>query len=335
MQHSPQQHRTCIMGILNVTPDSFSDGGRFTEALSAEEAAERRATAFPHAHPAQDLHAVDVADAAREALRMTAEGADIIDVGGESTRPGAEPVRPGEEQRRVVPVVEELMLRRGLAVSLDTRHAQTAQVVLDMLGQRAPDLLINDVSGLLTDPAMPDVIARAGCDVVIMHNRGDSRTMQSKTHYDDVVEDVISELLQIRRWYLDAGVPAEKIILDPGIGFAKTHGQNWELIRSLRRFTALEHRGTPHRVLFGASRKGFLGTLLAEQNLPAGAAGPAGEEGAGSPRPADQRDTATAALSAHAAQQGVWAVRVHAVRPNADAAAVGDRIRAGFSPFSP
>lgn len=289
MQQSTQSRRTLIMGILNVTPDSFSDGGQHDDAGSALAQAER----------------------------MLAEGADIIDVGGESTRPGAEPVHPGEEQRRVFPVVEELVLRQGVKVSLDTRHAETAHTVLQMLGNRAADLIINDVSGLLTDPEMPAVIAQAGCEVVIMHNRGDSRTMQSKTDYDDVVEDVIAELLQIRQPYLDAGVPAERIILDPGIGFAKTHGQNWELIRNLHRFTALTHGETPHRVLFGASRKGFLGALLADQ-----------------PRPADQRDAATAALSAFAAQQGAWAVRVHAVRPNADAVAVGSQVRAGFTPFS-
>lgn len=197
MQHSRQQRRTLIMGILNVTPDSFSDGGQHDDAGSALAQAER----------------------------MLAEGADIIDVGGESTRPGAEPVHPGEEQRRVFPVVEELVLRQGVKVSLDTRHAETAHTVLQMLGNRAADLIINDVSGLLTDPEMPGVIAQAGCEVVIMHNRGDSRTMQSKTDYDDVVEDVIAELLQIRQPYLDAGVPAERIILDPGIGFAKTHGR--------------------------------------------------------------------------------------------------------------
>lgn len=268
-------HRTLIMGILNVTPDSFSDGGTHDDAGAAVAQAEL----------------------------MLAEGADLIDIGGESTRPGAEPVAPAEEQRRVMPVLEELFLRRGLCVSMDTRHAETAQAALQLAGIRASELIINDVSGTLTDPRMPDVVAAAGCEIVIMHNRGNSRTMQSKTDYDDVVADVIDELLQIRQWYLDAGVQLEKIILDPGIGFAKTHGQNWELIRNLRRFTELGHR-----VLFGASRKGFLGALLADD--------------AGGPRPADRRDTATAALSGIAASHGAWAVRVHDVSATADALAV-------------
>lgn len=268
-------HRTLIMGILNVTPDSFSDGGAHSHAGAAVVQAEL----------------------------MLAAGADLIDIGGESTRPGAEPVAPAEEQRRVMPVLEELFLRRGLCVSLDTRHAETAHAALQLAGPRAPELIINDISGKLTDPRMPHVVASAGCDVIITHNRGDSQTMQSKTGYDDVVADVIDELLQIRQWYLDAGVQPEKIILDPGIGFAKTHEQNWDLIRNLRRFTELGHR-----VLFGASRKGFLGALLADE--------------AGSPRPADQRDTATATLSGIAASHGVWAVRVHNVSATADALAV-------------
>lgn len=267
--------RTLIMGILNVTPDSFSDGGEHDDAGAAASRAEL----------------------------MRAEGADLIDIGGESTRPGAEPVVSAEEQRRVMPVLEELFLRRGLAVSLDTRHAETAQAALQLAGPRASQLIINDISGKLTDPGMPQVVAAAGCEIVIMHNRGDSQTMQSKTDYDDVVADVNDELLQIRQWYLDAGVRPEKIILDPGIGFAKTHEQNWELIRNLHRFTELGHR-----VLFGASRKGFLGALLADE--------------AGSPRPAHQRDTATAALSGVAASHGVWAVRVHDVSATADALAV-------------
>lgn len=268
-------HRTLIMGILNVTPDSFSDGGAHSNAGAAVVQAEL----------------------------MLSEGADLIDIGGESTRPGAEPVAPAEEQRRVMPVLEELFLRRGLSVSLDTRHAETAHAALQLAGPRAPELIINDISGKLTDPRMPHVVASAGCDVIITHNRGDSQTMQSKTGYDDVVADVIDELLQIRQWYLDAGVQPEKIILDPGIGFAKTHEQNWDLIRNLRRFTELGHR-----VLFGASRKGFLGALLVDD--------------AGSPRPANQRDTATAALSGIAASHGVWAVRVHNVSATADALAV-------------
>lgn len=284
----PPPQRTLIMGILNLTPDSFSDGGRHssTETVLAQ------------------------------SERMLTEGADLIDIGGESTRPGADPVSPEEEQRRILPVLEELFLNRGLPVSLDTRHAATARAALQLAGDRASELIINDVSGLLTDEQMPQVIVQAGCPIIITHNRGDAQTMQSKTDYADVVSEVIDELLQIRGWYVDAGVEPEQIILDPGIGFAKTHEQNWELIRNLGRFTELEHDGVRHRMLFGASRKGFLNTLLTDAE--------------GSPRPAEERDTATAVLSGQAAQHGAWAVRVHAVRPNADAVAVAQAIRAGF-----
>ena len=286
MTTTPQP--TLIMGILNLTPDSFSDGGR-------------------HSSPEAAL---------AQAERMLAEGADLIDIGGESTRPGAEPVAPEEEQRRILPVLEELVVRRGIPVSLDTRHAATARAALQLAGERAPELIINDISGLLTDEQMPQVVAEAGCPIIITHNRGDSQTMQSQTDYSDVVGEAIDELLQIRQWYLQAGVAPEKIILDPGIGFAKTHEQNWEIIRHLDRFTQLEHAGIRHRVLFGASRKGFLNTPLTDAE--------------GNPRPAEQRDTATAVLSGIAASHGAWAVRVHAVRPNADAVAVTQAIRAGF-----
>lgn len=286
MTTTPQP--TLIMGILNLTPDSFSDGGR-------------------HSSPEAAL---------AQAERMLAEGADLMDIGGESTRPGAEPVAPEEEQRRILPVLEELFVHRRIPVSLDTRHASTARAALQLAGERAPELIINDISGLLTDEQMPQVVAEAGCPIIITHNRGDSQTMQSQTDYSDVVGEAVDELLQIRQWYLEAGVAPEKIILDPGIGFAKTHEQNWEIIRHLGRFTQLEHAGIRHRVLFGASRKGFLNTLLTDAE--------------GNPRPAEQRDTATAVLSGIAASHGAWAVRVHAVRPNADAVAVTQAIRAGF-----
>lgn len=273
--------RTLVMGILNVTPDSFSDGGRHHD---------------PEAALAQ-------------ARRMVAEGADILDVGGESTRPGADPVQPAEEQARILPVLERLLEEAPARISVDTRHPETARAALALAGDLAPQLIINDVSGLLTHPEMPSVVAEAGCDVVIMHSRGDSKTMQSLTQYEDVVAEVIEELKQIRQPYLDAGVPADRIILDPGIGFAKTHEQNWQLTAALGRITAMGHR-----VLYGASRKGFLGPLLADQD--------------GTPRPAGERDAATAALTAAAALAGAWAVRVHAVRPNADAARVAGALDA-------
>lgn len=288
---------TLVMGILNVTPDSFSDGGRFL--------------------PEPTAAGVDVQRAVSQARRLVSHGAHIIDLGGESTRPGADRVEPDEEQRRVLPVLEAL-LAQGLAadretadskrpvprLSVDTRHPATARAALQSAGGRASGLIINDVSGLLTDPAMPPLVAEYGCGIVVMHNRGDSKTMQDRTEYDDVVGEVITELLGVRQWYLDAGVAPERIILDPGIGFAKTHEQNWELIRNLHKFTGLELGGIRSRVLFGASRKGFLGTLLADADSGV--------------RPSDERDAATAALSLYAAQADCWAVRVHAPRPTAD-----------------
>lgn len=262
--------QTLVMGILNVTPDSFSDGGTHDDAAAA----------------------------AQHAQTMIAEGAELIDIGGESTRPGAVPVEPEVEQRRVLPVLQTL-LGLGARISLDTRHPSTARAALELAGDGAAQLIINDISGLITDAQMPQVVAEYGCEVIITHNRGDSATMQQLTRYDDVTRTVVEELTQVRQMYTEAGVAAEKIILDPGIGFAKTHQQNWEVIGGLDRVI-----GLGHRVLFGTSRKGFLGALLAE-----------GE----TPRPAQGRDAATAALSFHAARAGCWAVRVHNVEASSDA----------------
>ena len=271
---------TSIMGILNLTPDSFSDGGRFDDGAGGP----------------------DVAAAVTEALRMTQLGADLIDVGGESTRPGAEPTPVAEEQRRILPVLAEL-LGCGITVSVDTRRAATALAALESADRTGIDprtLTINDVSGALTDPAMPELIAESGAQIVITHNRGDAQTMGSLTDYDSLVEDVTAELLALRDRYLDAGARREQLILDPGIGFSKTHEQNWELIRGLESFVRLGHR-----VLFGASRKGFLAPVTS------GAA----------------RDAATAVLSALAAQAGVWGVRVHDVQGSRDAVQVISKLR--------
>ncbi|MGJ9406694.1 dihydropteroate synthase [Nesterenkonia aurantiaca] len=271
---------TSIMGILNLTPDSFSDGGRFDDGAGSP----------------------DVAAAVTEALRMTQAGADLIDVGGESTRPGAVPIPVAEEQRRILPVLEEL-LGCGITVSVDTRRAATALAALecaDRCGLDPRTLTINDVSGALTDPAMPELIAESGAQIVITHNRGDSQTMGSLTEYESLLEDVTAELLAVRDRYLDAGARREQLILDPGIGFSKTHEQNWELIRSLESFVRLGHR-----VLFGASRKGFLGSVTSE----------------------GARDTATAVLSALASQAGVWGVRVHDVQGSRDAVQVISKLR--------
>lgn len=268
--------RTLVMGILNVTPDSFSDGGRFVGPADA---------------------VVDHEAAIHAGLSQHYAGADIVDVGGESTRPGAEPVDPEEERRRILPVLEALFTG-GAVVSVDTRHASTAGAAI--AAAPGPEhLIINDVSGLVTDDQMPQIVAQGGVRVVVTHNRGDAQTMQSRAEYDDVVGEVIAELQEIRDRYVQAGVPSERIILDPGIGFAKTAEQSWELLRRLDRVVALGHP-----VLLGVSRKGFLGELLASS---------------GAPREPERRDAATLALNTLAAQAGVWAVRVHEVEPTLDA----------------
>ncbi|OLT06201.1 hypothetical protein BJF77_15925 [Kocuria sp. CNJ-770] len=256
------------MGVLNVTPDSFSDGGE-------------------HAgHEAAIAHG----------MRLLAEGADVLDVGGESTRPGSERITPAEEQRRILPVVEALAAA-GAVLSVDTLHAATAAAVLD-----AGAHLVNDVSGLSVTPAMVEVVAERQAPYVLTHARGTPATMDGLADYDDVVDEVLAELETLRDRLVAAGVAPERIVLDPGLGFAKRGAQNWALLRALPRFTA-----TGHRVLVGASRKRFLGALL---------------ETDGEARPAAGRDTASAAVSALSAHAGAWAVRVHDVRASADAVAV-------------
>ena len=257
------------MGVLNVTPDSFSDGGSY----------------------------LDPGAAAGHGLVMCEEGADIIDVGGESTRPGAGLVAVEEELRRTVPVVRALSTA-GVVVSIDTMHAEVASAALD-----AGASIVNDVSGGLADARMAAVVAASGRPYVAMHWRGHSADMAARAVYTDVVAAVVSEL----RLRLDelsaAGVGLEQIVLDPGIGFAKGADHNWSLLARLDDLAAL---GRP--LLVGASRKSFLGPLLAGPD--------------GSPRPAEARDAATAALSALLSAQDVWAVRVHAVRPSVDAVRV-------------
>jgi len=255
------------MGVLNVTPDSFSDGGRYA----------------------------DLTAAVRHGEEMFAAGADIVDVGGESTRPGADRVDPEEEAARVVPVVAALA-RHGL-VSIDTTRAAVARAAV-----RAGATLINDVSGGLADPSMRAVAAAEGVTYVVMHSRGDSREMADRAAYADVVTEVLSELGERVSEALDAGVAEQAIVVDPGIGFAKTAAHNWTL---LARLPALETLGRP--VLVGTSRKFFLGLLLGT---------------AQAPRPVDRRDDASAALSALIAQAGAWGVRVHGVAPSADAVRV-------------
>ncbi|MFL6073040.1 MAG: dihydropteroate synthase [Mycobacteriales bacterium] len=257
-----------VMGVLNVTPDSFSDGGRYAD----------RAAAVAHG------------------IRLTADGADLIDVGGESTRPGADRVEAAEEIRRVVPVIRELA-GAGVVISVDTTRAAVAAAALE-----AGAVVVNDVSGGLADPEMPAVVADAGCPWVLMHWRGHSRDMYALASYDDPVAEVRRELDERICTALAAGVRPEQLVLDPGIGFAKRPAHDWALLHDL---DAIRSLGYP--VLLGISRKSFLGRLLA---------GPDG------PRPVMEREDATVATSVLAAVNGAWGVRVHAVRPTVDALTV-------------
>ena len=266
--------RTLVMGILNVTPDSFSDGGRHATA--------------------------DTAIAA--GLRMFYAGADIIDVGGESTRPGAEDVTPEEEQQRVIPVIQALV-KAGALVSIDTTHASTAAAAVE-----AGAAIVNDISGLSIEPEMAEFVAAAKVPYILTHRRGDARTMNSLADYKDVAGEVVAELAGVRDKLYAAGVAAEQIIVDPGLGFAKNDAQNWELLQNLDQLESLGHR-----VLVGASRKRFLGTLLTV---------------AGKSAAPEERDGATAAITAISAYRGAWAVRVHDVGPSLDAVKVAARMAA-------
>ncbi|HEU4675035.1 MAG TPA: dihydropteroate synthase [Motilibacteraceae bacterium] len=261
--------RCLVMGVVNVTPDSFSDGGIWLE---------------PDA-------------AVAHGLALLADGADLLDVGGESTRPGAGRVDPDEERRRVVPVVRELAAA-GAVVSVDTMRASTAEAAL-----AAGAAVLNDVSGGLADPDLPRVAAAAGVPYVVMHWRGHSTDMQSRAVYADVVAEVRAELAARLDAVVAAGVDPEQVVLDPGLGFAKTAEHNWALLARLPELAAL---GRP--LLVGASRKAFLGRLLA---------GPDGEQ-----RPVLDREDATTAVTTLAAAAGAWCVRTHAVRPSADAVRV-------------
>jgi dihydropteroate synthase len=254
------------MGVVNVTPDSFSDGGQWFEPGAAVE------------------HGRELLD----------QGADILDVGGESTRPGAERPTVEEELRRVLPVVAALAAD-GAVVSIDTMRASVAQAALD-----AGAGLVNDVSGGLADPAMVEVVAAARVPFVAMHWRGHSSDMQSRAVYGDVVTDVCDELTRRAAALVSAGVAEERLVLDPGFGFAKLAEHNWSLLAGLERVL-----GLGHAVLVGTSRKAFLGRL----GVPPGA----------DPRPPLDRDVATAATSAHAARLGAWGVRVHHVPSTLDA----------------
>jgi dihydropteroate synthase len=261
------------MGVVNVTPDSFSDGGRW----------------------------FDPARAVQHGRDLAAAGADLVDVGGESTRPGATRVDPDEELRRVVPVVRALV-DEGVAVSVDTMRATTAEAALD-----AGAVLVNDVSGGRADPAMVPLVAEREAPLVLMHWRGHSDRMQDLTQYDDVVADVVVELRARVDEAVAAGVDPARIVVDPGLGFSKTGAQNWTVLGDLAAFTRLGHP-----LLVAASRKRFLGELLAAPD--------------GTLRPADGREPATLALTTLAALAGAWGVRVHEVSASADAVRVVARV---------
>jgi dihydropteroate synthase len=263
------------MGVVNVTPDSFSDGGQWFGAEAA----------------------------IKHGLDLFAQGADIVDVGGESTRPGARRVSAEEELRRIAPVVTELV-RAGVPTSIDTMRASVAE-----FGLKAGVQLVNDVSGGLADPEMPRLVAAAGVSYVVVHWRGHSHDMYSRAVYTDVVAEVRAELARRVDAVVAAGVDPARIVIDPGLGFGKRPEHNWPILTSLAEIGRLGGRAFP--VLVGASRKRFLGLLLA---------GPDGPDGA--LRPFDGRDEATVAISALAALAGAWCVRVHQVPGNADAVRV-------------
>ena len=252
------------MGVLNVTPDSFSDGGRY---LRAD-------------------------DAVAHGMTLARLGADLVDIGGESTRPGAQRPSVEEELARVLPAVRALSTA-GVVVSVDTMRSEVAAAAVE-----AGAMLVNDVSGGKADPEMLGTVADLGVAYVLMHWRAHSDRMQQHATYADVVTDVVTELTAQRDAALAAGIAPERIALDPGIGFSKTTAQNWELLAGLEDLQA-----TGHPVLVATSRKRFLGELLAE-----------GDE----LRPALERDDATNATTALAAQAGAWGVRVHDVRAAAD-----------------
>ena len=257
-----------VMGVVNVTPDSFSDGGAF----------------------------LDPAAAIAHGLQLAAEGADVLDVGGESTRPGSDPVPLEVELERVLPVIDGLARKTEVPISIDTVKAEVAEQAL-----RAGAALVNDVTALRHDPAMAEVVAAAGVPLCLMHMLGEPKTMQDDPHYDDVVAEVSAFLTERVAFARSSGIDPDQICVDPGIGFGKTIDHNLALLRHLDRIAAI---GPP--VLVGASRKSFLGVLTGQ--------------------PLEGRDVATVAVNLAAVRRGAWMLRVHAVRPTRDALAVSAAI---------
>ena len=270
--HLRKQHleldRPLVMGIVNVTPDSFFDGGQY----------------------------YDPQRAVAHALRLVAEGADLLDIGAESTRPGALPVDGHEERRRLLPVVTAVARAVSVPISVDTSKAEVARAALD-----AGAVMVNDVTALRGDRAMVDVVAEAGAGLVVMHMQGIPETMQQAPHYDDVVGDVAQFLAERSRFAMDHGIERDRIVLDPGIGFGKTLTHNLDLLANLHAFTEL---GFP--LLVGPSRKGFIGQLTHQS--------------------VDARAWGTAAVIALAVQPGARILRVHDVGPMRDVVSVADAV---------
>lgn len=261
--------RTLVMGVLNVTPDSFYDGGRYTR----------------------------VEAAVAHALQMAEEGADILDIGGESTRPGSQPVSEEEELRRVMPVIEAIRQRVDIPLSIDTTKSRVAQMAL-----QAGVCLVNDISGLGFDPRMAEVVAQHGALCCIMHIQGTPQTMQINPHYDDVIREICDYFEERIALAQQAGIPRERIWIDPGIGFGKTLTHNLQILRQLREFTRF---GLP--VLVGTSRKSFIGKILGDL-------------------PPEERLEGTAATVAIAILHGASVVRVHDVKPMVRVARVADAV---------
>ncbi len=270
--HLRKQHleldRPLVMGIVNVTPDSFFDGGQY----------------------------YDPQRAVAHALRLVAEGADLLDIGAESTRPGALPVDEHEERRRLLPVVSAVARAVSVPISVDTSKAEVARAALD-----AGAVMVNDVTALRGDKAMVDVVAETRASLVVMHMQGIPETMQQAPHYDDVVGDIAQFLEERARFAMDHGVERDRIVLDPGIGFGKTLTHNLALLANLHVFTEL---GFP--LLVGPSRKGFIGQLTHQS--------------------VDARAWGTAAVVALAVQQGARILRVHDVGPMRDVVSVADAV---------
>lgn len=262
--------RSLVMAVLNVTPDSFSDGGRWFDADAA----------------------------VTRGRRLALDGADLVDVGGESTRPGASRVAEAEELRRVLPVVSALA-SEGIAVSVDTMRARVATAAVE-----AGAVLVNDVSGGLADPAMLESVASLGCPYVAMHWRAPSAEMAGHARYGEVAADVTAELAARVDAAVAAGIAPGSVAVDPGIGFAKEAEHNWAVLTRLDHLAELGHP-----ILVGVSRKRFLGSLLATPD--------------GAPRAVGERDVASAVLAGLLAANGVWAIRAHDVAATRDAVAVG------------